>query len=542
MVYLTNGILKNCYEKCIAVFERVIDCNMHINAYVGEHENGFAESEFAGKYLDCCVNFYKHTKSEILLDHAKNLVNGILANQHSNGYLGGYAKENEWITFSVWNQAFTVYGLLSYYKLTRDDRVLECAEKCVRNIAEHYMNEEDDILDSINAGTEHISILITLPELYTLTGNKLYLDFFEYIMNRLKNSTNNFFEFDTILNLRSKKGIENFMPLIAMVMYYEIKGDAAALRGAKKYWNELEATQIRRPGNGTIGEHWTAGGNAAQFLGKEINPNETCVSVGWGEFSAVLFKQTKEAKYLDALEKVLYNHLIGSMNDDGSDFAYYQPNYGKRITRTSENAYKCCRYRGFNAFSKLPDILFYEDDEDIVPMVYTASEYANDGIKIAEETNYPFDDRITFKISGNTDKHFKLRIPCRCQKYTLTVNGTVTDARECDGYIALKIKDGDVISLKLNTTVSRDRVVIQDKNYVGYSYGCIVLVADSNVCSDIYGAKNTEADLTRNFATEYNIEFRADDFCLVDYASAGKKHETDEICEWIFAGGDDKEA
>ena len=542
MVYLTNGILKNGYEKCIAVFERVIDCNMHINAYVGEHENGFAESEFAGKYLDCCVNFYKHTKSEILLDHAKNLVNGILENQHSNGYLGGYAKENEWITFSVWNQAFTVYGLLSYYKLTRDDRVLECAEKCVRNIAEHYMNEEDDILDSINAGTEHISILITLPELYTLTGNKLYLDFFEYIMNRLKNSTNNFFEFDTILNLRSKKGIENFMPLIAMVMYYEIKGDAAALRGAKKYWNELEATQIRRPGNGTIGEHWTAGGNAARFLGKEINPNETCVSVGWGEFSAVLFKQTKEAKYLDALEKVLYNHLIGSMNDDGSDFAYYQPNYGKRITRTSENAYKCCRYRGFNAFSKLPDILFYEDDEDIIPMVYTASEYANDGIKIAEETNYPFDDRITFKISGNTDKHFKLRIPCRCPKYTLTVNGTVTDARECDGYIALKIKDGDVISLKLNTTVSRDRVVIQDKNYVGYSYGCIVLVADSNVCSDIYGAKNTEADLTRNFATEYNIEFCADDFCLVDYASAGKKHETDEICEWISAGGDDKEA
>ena len=542
MVYLTNGILKNCYEKCITVFERVIDCNMHINAYVGEHENGFAESEFAGKYLDCCVNFYKHTRSEILLDHAKNLVNGILENQHSNGYLGGYAKENEWITFSVWNQAFTVYGLLSYYKLTRDDRVLECAEKCVRNIAEHYMNEEDDILDSINAGTEHISILITLPELYTLTGNKLYLDFFEYIMNRLKNSTNNFFEFDTILNLRSKKGIENFMPLIAMVMYYEIKGDAAALRGAKKYWNELEATQIRRPGNGTIGEHWTAGGNAAQFLGKEINPNETCVSVGWGEFSAVLFKQTKEAKYLDALEKVLYNHLIGSMNDDCSDFAYYQPNYGKRITRTSENAYKCCRYRGFNAFSKLPDILFYEDDEDIVPMVYTASEYANNGIKIAEETNYPFDDRITFKISGNTDKHFKLRIPCRCPKYTLTVNGTVTDARECDGYIALKIKDGDVISLKLNTTVSRDRVVIQDKNYVGYSYGCIVLVADSNVCSDIYGAKNTEADLTRNFATEYNIEFRADDFCLVDYASAGKKHETDEICEWISAGGDDKEA
>lgn len=84
-------------------------------------------------------------------------------------------------------------------------------------------------------------------------------------------------------------------------------------------------------------------------------------------------------------------------------------------------------------------------------------------------------------------------------------------------------------------------MVIQDKNYVGYSYDCIVLVADSNVCKDLYGAKNTEAKLTRNFATEYNIEFCSDDLCLVDYASAGKKHKTDEICEWIASDCNCKE-
>ena len=540
MVYLKNGILKECYEKCVAVFENVIDCNVHINAYVGEHGDGFAESEFAGKYLDCCVNFYRQTKNEAILNHAKRLVSGIIENQHDNGYLGGYTKENEWMSFSVWNQAFTVYGLISYYKLTKEQQALECAEKCVKNIAEHFMNEKSDILDALNFGTEHISILITLPELYRLTKNEIYLNFMEYIFNRLKNSTNNFFEFDTILNLKSKKGIENFIPLITMVMYYELKGDEEALDGAKRYWTELEATQIRRPGNGTIAEFWTAGGNTAQFLAKEIHPNETCVSVGWGEFSTILFKQTKEAKYLDALERVLFNHLIGSFDEDGTDFAYYQPNYGKRVTRTSQNSYKCCRYRGFNAISQLNDIIFHEDEKDIIPMIYTAAEYKSDELIITEETNYPFDDHITFKISGNTDKCFKLRIPRWCKKYVLTVNDAVVETKKTDGYVNLKINDGDIISLSLNTVVKKDRVIINDKKYVGFSYGCVVLMADSNICDDIYGAKNIDTTFKRNLATEYNIEFDSDDLSLVDYASAGKKHENDEVSEWILIEDENK--
>ena len=37
MVNLTNGILKNCYEKCITVFERVIDCNQNRGAEQSDH-------------------------------------------------------------------------------------------------------------------------------------------------------------------------------------------------------------------------------------------------------------------------------------------------------------------------------------------------------------------------------------------------------------------------------------------------------------------------------------------------------------------------
>lgn len=269
-------------------------------------------------------------------------------------------------------------------------------------------------------------------------------------------------------------------------------------------------------------------------MNEALKPNETCVSVGWGEFSALLFKQTKEAKYIDALEKVVYNHLIGSLDKAGTDFGYYQPNCGKRITRTAANLYKCCRYRGFNAISKLNDIVFHEDEKDIIPMIYTASEYVNGELTISEETDYPFDDCVTFRISGNTNKKFKLRIPGWCRRYDVTVNNEFVDAKKNGGYVELCIHDGDVISLKLNTELKKDRVVIKDKKYVGFSYGSIVLMADSNICDDIYGAKDVESDFGRNLSTKYNIEFDSDDLKLVDYASAGKMHENDEVNEWIL--------
>lgn len=80
MVHLTDGVLKNAYDKVINTFENVIDCNVHKQAYIGDHIDikGFAESEFTGKYLDCCANLYKSSKSKKILHFASELVECII--------------------------------------------------------------------------------------------------------------------------------------------------------------------------------------------------------------------------------------------------------------------------------------------------------------------------------------------------------------------------------------------------------------------------------------------------------------------------------
>lgn len=535
MVYLIDGVLKNAYDKVINTFENVIDCNTHKQAYIGDHADieAFAESEFAGKYLDCCVNLYKSSKSKKILHFADELVRCIIQNQHDNGYMGGYPQSQEWYCFSIWNQAFTVYGLLSYYKLTGDNEALECAEKCVKTIAKHYMDENNDILDAWNNGTQNLSILLVLPDLYNITGDKLYIDFINCIYERLKKSTNNFFDFETILNLYSKKGIENFIVLISMMLCNEISYDEETLEGARRYWNELEATQIRRTGNGTLAELWTPGGNAAAFYGEETKPNETCVAVGWCEFSMLMFMADRKSIYLDAIEKSLYNHILGSLSNDGTDFAYYQPNYGRKILRTNSNLYKCCRYRGFNIISRLHENLFLDDD-CITPTIYTSCVFTNEKVKITETTKYPFDDTISFKIEGTSDKKLRLRIPRWCKKYDIRVNGELLCCKKNDGFVILDINDGDEIELSLNTALKTERVIIDDKEHLGFSYGWIVLVPDSSICGDIYSPKSDIGDFKRNYETEYNIQFDSNDLKLVDYLSAAKRHETDEYTEWVL--------
>lgn len=536
MTELKDGFLKKAYDKCFESFKKKIDLEEHKKAYIGDHREHpyFAESEFAGKYLDTCVNFYNYSKDKSLIEKADELVDCIIKNQQSDGYLGGYPDEEKWQKFSVWNQTFTVFGLISYYKTTKKKAALAAARKCAENIARHYMTEKDDMMDALNDGTENASFLLALPALYEITDDMLYCEFIQYIFKRLKNSGNNFFEFDSILHLRSKKGIENFIILIAMLLYYNISKDEACLKGAQKYWNELNETQIRRTGNGTNAEKWLPEGNKPAFLNVELRPNETCVSVGWAELSLLLYKATGDIKYIDAAERAIFNHMMGSFDESDGDFAYYQPNFGKRVTRTTKSdPYKCCRYRGYNFISRLSDLLFIEEKGAIIPLIYAPAVYNNGKIRIEEKTKYPFDGNICFSVSGG-ESRLKLRIPTWFKKYDITANGKEICTIPKKGYVSLNVNDGDEIVLKLDIKLEKETAVIDRKKYAGFSFGTVVMVPDSNLNSDLYGAKDCDGEFTKNLNTEYNLEFDSDSLKLADYASAAKKNPDDEYTEWVL--------
>ena len=477
---LTLGILFEYRQKIINNLIYKIDADVHANTYtVRENDDMYAEPEFTGKYLDLCMKMYRTYKNETALANAKKVVGSIVKNQRADGFLGCLPEGKETVNFSVWNQAFTVLGLVSYYNETGDKKALEAADKCVCYIMDYFMDGKADILDALNGGTQHISILYFICLLYKTTKNEKYKKYILFIVDIIKKSDLNFFDFEDILELRTRKGIENFVILLGILEYADIFQDKDAILSVEKYWQQVADTQIRNTGNGTLTEFWTENGGGCMILGPDVKANETCVAVGWIQLSLALFYLKQDVKYLDQIDKSLYNHMLASIAEDGSDFAYYQPNYGKKIKTKEVDLYKCCRYRGFTLFSYMDEMLYYEDEKFLIPMLYTSNRYCSENVAVTMETNFPFEDTIKLTALAQNEKVLKLRVPKNCAVTKFAINGNKQKFEITEGYILVELyKDIPVqVEMVLEKQLSIEYGKINDTEYVAFTYGCVLLAA-----------------------------------------------------------------
>lgn len=527
--FLTDGTLYDLRNKVIWNIVYNVSPDEHALSYcVNSNNDMYAEPEFTGKYLDLNAEIYKLTGNDKVLENIGKVIEAIIEKQRSDGYLGCLPKGKELLNFSVWNQAFTILGLVSVYTINHDEKVLSVALKCAEFVMSEFIDGKADILEALNYGTQHISILYPLCKLYRITQNDRIKDYIFFIVNSIKHSELDFFDFEDILSLRSRKGIENFVILLGIVEYSDIFGDSAAVSAVRKYWIQVRNTQIRNTGNGTINELWTENGNSCMLLGNDVKANETCVAVGWIELSLTLFYHEQRAEYLDAIDKTLYNHILASVADDGTDFAYYQPNYGKKVKSTGNGMYKCCRYRGFTLFTYMNEMLFFENEDDIIPIIYTSCEYNSETAQICEITNYPFEDIIQFSIKAFKDFNFKIRIPQNYILDSIEIDDESFSSTVQDGYVNIGIKKNATIkiSVTLRPTLNKEIGTFNNGKYVSYSYGCILLAQNGVVTGDCI---KCDTPLKKN---------KSKGFCNLLFSASGKNGNSEKtlvLCDYASA-------
>ena len=527
---LNDGFIKHDCEIIYNNIVNKIDPQIHAAAYTSiQNSGGYAEPEFAGKYIDICVQLSNRYGDAKALENAKLVIDSILKHQRADGYLGPYCSGIETDGFGVWNQTFTILGMLSFYKVTKNQEVLNAMIRGTTYIMEQFISGKHDILDAANDGVEHISILLPLCNLYIETKNKKIEEYINFIVSKIKNSDLNYFNFESILKLRSRKGIESFVILLGMIKYSEIYSDKSVLDAVEKYWQEVNDTQIRNTGNGTVGELWVENGNACNLYGAEVRPNETCVAVGWCELSLALFFKNQEVKYLNAIDKTLYNHILASLSEDGSDFAYYQPNYGKRVLSTNESQYKCCRYRGFTLFTYLNEMLIFEDDDKIIPILYAPCTYKSNCSDVSIETKYPYITSVKLSIKSQKNKKLMLRIPEKCELKNIYVNDKNIKHNIESGYAVVYINANKeyLIELNLSNKIVLETGICNDKYYASFNYGCVLLAAyDIDLSTDLM---NSTLEIKPVQPTSnHKLEF------ISDGSRCGKTYKI-KLCEYSAA-------
>jgi DUF1680 family protein len=501
---VTGGVLADRIRKNTENLILEIDAEGFAAIFSELHDPWFAEPEFAGQYVDICVQEYKKSGNDEFLQRARVVVKGMIDGQREDGYLGTYKPGFEFEeTFGVWNEQFVIKGLVSFYELTGDEAALEAAKKCADYIANYYLEEvAPDILKAVNQCLENTCILEQYARLYRITGKQLYLDFAEFIVKRWEETTIKFITAPLewmvpMHEMGALKAVECLICYHGIIELHKATGDQRYLDAAKAYWEIILGSQINVIGCGAYAELWVYGGNRPANTPIDVTPNETCVAYSWMRLCALLFELTGESKYIDTMEKTLYNHIIGAQAFDGSDFSYYQGLVGKKVHAKHPGQYSCCRYRGMAFLSYVPNYIVTIADNALLVNLFVASttELSVDGVAvtISQETDFPRSGRVrlTVALDGQLERALKIRRPVWADSFR--ADCSEQHAGE-DGYVTLAgpWQAGTfAIDLELEMTVRAQTATVDHLPSACVTYGPVTLAIDSRYGTPIHSSAIT---------------------------------------------------
>jgi uncharacterized protein len=283
-------------------------------------------------------------------------------------------------------------------------------------------------------------------------------------------------------------------------------GDASYVKAVDAIWNDVVSKKLYITGG--IG----ARGGGEAFGGPYELPNmaaynETCAAVGNDFWNERLFLLHGDARYVDVMERTLYNGLISGVSLDGKSFFYPNPlESAGQHERSPWFGVACCPGNITRFLASVPGYVYAQQGSTLFVNLYAGSsaDITLDGqrLKLTQHTRYPWDGTVRINVTPESAREFtiKLRIPgwarnepvpsdlyrfldTANEPIVLKVNGVAVPQTVDKGYATLtrRWQTGDVIDLTLPMPVRRviasDRVEA-DRDRVALQRGPIVFAAE----------------------------------------------------------------
>lgn len=199
---------------------------------------------------------------------------------------------------------------------------------------------------------------------------------------------------------------------------------------------------------------------------------ETCAAVGAGFFSQRMNELTGDAKYMDELERVMYNNVLTGISLSGVNYTYQNPLNAEKHGRWEWHGCPCCPPMFLKIVSALPGFIYSHKGDEIYINLFIGSETrikaGKTNVQLKQETNYPWDGAIALSVNPEKESTFTLnvRIPGWArgienpyglyssnlkQSVELKVNGEPVAINPQNGYAAINRKwaKGDKVELSL---------------------------------------------------------------------------------------------
>ena len=467
---------------------------------------------------------YPDAKLKAYIDSVLDVV---AAAQESDGYLytartinpqhpHGWAANKRWAaeehaSHELYNLGHMVDAACAHYQATGSTKFLD--------IAKHYA---DCVVREVgpNAGQAcvvpgHQIAEMALARLYVLTGEKKYLDEAKFLLDYRGKTPHK-----DVYSQSDKPVIdqtEAWGHAVRAGYMYAGMADVAALLGDSSYIKAIDTIYE----NIVSRKYYLTGGVGARHGGEAFGAdyelpnltayNETCAAIAMVYLFERMFLLHGDAKYIDCLERTLYNGVISGMSVDGGKFFYPNPlsndghyrfNADGTMTRQPWFGCACCPSNLCRFIPSMPGYIYGVRDNDLYVNLFAANTatlaLGGKNVTIQQETNYPWEGDIAIKVLQNKAKTFNMmvRIPGWVQSrvvpsdlyaynddifstYEITVNGQKVDSELENGYMVINRnwKKGDVVrihfDMPVRTVVASPRVS-DDRGRVAVERGPLV--------------------------------------------------------------------
>jgi len=485
-----TGRIRN-FEKAAGVLE-------------GKHEGIYFNDSDVYKVMEGAaysLRVYPETMMRLYLD---KLITIMDAAQWEDGYLFTFYSVPERQPEKLWTNIQSIHeqycvghmyeAAVAHYQVTGNQSFL--------NIA---MQNADLICDTFNPDKRtdppgHQEIEIGLCKLYRATGQEKYLSQAKFFLDQRGREGNRGPKGDSGLygmySQDHKPVTEQTRALghsVRAAYLYTGMADVAALTGNMEYvkaidaiWKDVVRTKLYVTGGiGAAGGH--EGFGSSYELPNMAAYCETCASIANILWNHRMFLMHNDARYIDVLERVLYNAALSGISMKGDLFFY--PNPLQSIGQHARSPWfgcACCPSNVARFIPSVPGYTYAYKKNDVYVNLFISGESTietiNNKVKLTQQTQYPWKGIININVEPEKSDTFAIyvRIPgwaqnqpvpsnlyeyqkTRYEEVALKVNGKRAAIKTQRGFarIERKWQKGDTIELNFPMPVRR---VIANQN------------------------------------------------------------------------------
>ena len=435
-----------------------------------------------------------------LSDYVDKLIAKIAAAQEPDGYLyttrtidpqhpHEWAGTERWVNEEVlshelYNLGHLYEAAVAHYQATGKRTLLDVATKS----ADLLVNTFGPGKRAIYPG--HQIAEMGLVKLYRVTGRQQYLALAQFLLDSRSGGRS--------YNQADRPVVEQTEPeghAVRATYMYSGMADVAAMTGDKNYIKAIDAiwqnlVDKKMYVTGGIGSVGAIEGFGPDYdLPNMSAYNETCASVGSAFWNQRLFLLHGDSKYMDILERTLYNGLISGVSLDGQTYFYPNPlESNGQHTRSPWFGVACCPGNITRFMPSVPGYVYAQQDDSLYVNLFMSNKAevtlaGGQKIMIAQQTRYPWSGDVHITVNPEKAGPFtlKVRVPGWAQgqampgdlytfeplsdrePVTLKVDGKSVPLNIEQGYatITRDWKTGSTVELHLPMPI--ERVIANDK-------------------------------------------------------------------------------